>query len=179
MEKCCTLKGQSFENGLSCIFQATRNILNSKQNTKVKETDQIQSQIVLLYYISRDCDSSWEVWGSGRSGPAFPHTMTWKVTIQASARCLTPELHSLMSCPCPVDIGATTPPPRSIRSGWRGIGKSGMGESFEVLGKRAGFGNRWALGCSHKKNGESTLQHLGAGQQAASVGEACRRERCF
>lgn len=48
---------------------------------------------------------------------------------------------------------------------------------MRVLGKRAGLGNMWALGCSHKKNGESTLQQLWTGQQAAGVGEACRRER--
>ena len=50
MEKCYSLKGQSLENGLFCIFQAIANILNSKQkqqNTKVKvkEIDLIWSQI--------------------------------------------------------------------------------------------------------------------------------------
>ena len=49
MEKCYTLKGQSLQNGLSCMFQAIGNILNSKQkqqNTKVrvKETDPVWSQ---------------------------------------------------------------------------------------------------------------------------------------
>ena len=31
MEKCYPLKGQSLENGLSCLFQALGNILNLKQ----------------------------------------------------------------------------------------------------------------------------------------------------
>ena len=46
MEKCYTLKGQSLETRLSCIFQAIGNILNSKK-TKInmKETDLIGSQI--------------------------------------------------------------------------------------------------------------------------------------
>ena len=45
-----TFKGQSLENGLSCMFQTIGSILNTKekqQNTKVKvkETDLIWSQI--------------------------------------------------------------------------------------------------------------------------------------
>ena len=43
MEKCYTLKGQSLENGLSCIFQAIGNILNS--NVKVKETSNMESDL--------------------------------------------------------------------------------------------------------------------------------------
>ena len=30
MEKCYTLKGQSLENGLSCMFQAIGNVLKAK-----------------------------------------------------------------------------------------------------------------------------------------------------
>ena len=54
-EKCSILKGQSLKNGLSYMFWALGNILNSqlKQwNTKVKikETIPIQSQICSSYY---------------------------------------------------------------------------------------------------------------------------------
>lgn len=31
MDECYTLKGQSLDKGLSCIFQALGNILNSKE----------------------------------------------------------------------------------------------------------------------------------------------------
>ena len=59
MKKRYTFKGQSLENGLSCLFQAIGNSLHlqQKQQTtkaKVKETDPIWSQIcpsLLQYYI--------------------------------------------------------------------------------------------------------------------------------
>ena len=48
MERCYTVKGQSLDNKLSCIFQTIGNILNLKQkpqNTKVKDTGLMRSQI--------------------------------------------------------------------------------------------------------------------------------------
>ena len=36
MEKCYTLKGQSLENGLSCIFQATGKILTCRESSRIQ-----------------------------------------------------------------------------------------------------------------------------------------------
>ena len=61
MEKCYTFKGQSLENGLSCIFQATGNILilakameykgESKRNRSNMESD-------LFFHITQLVSSS-------------------------------------------------------------------------------------------------------------------------
>ena len=66
MEKCYTFKGQSLENGLSCIFQAIGNILqrcrasmtkHRQQSTRVraKGIDLIWNHIVLLCYRGTVC----------------------------------------------------------------------------------------------------------------------------
>ena len=62
MEKCYILKGQSLENGLSCIFQALGNIPDWKQkqqNTKVKvkETDPMWSPICSTLFLSTRVNS--------------------------------------------------------------------------------------------------------------------------
>ena len=47
MEKCYPFKGQSLENGLSCLFQALGHTLkaNTKEYKGLRETDPIWSQI--------------------------------------------------------------------------------------------------------------------------------------
>ena len=76
MEKCYTFEGQSLENGLSYLYQATGNIFNlqqKQQNTevKVRETDLIWSQICssLLHYnqLSNSGQITYPVWIQ------FPH----------------------------------------------------------------------------------------------------------
>ena len=86
---------------------------------------------------------------AGRNLRFHHNTLTWKVTIWASAHCLTPELHLWISYPHPVHIWATTPIDQYgvIKQGLERQGWGRASSEVKSLSHVRLFATLWTVAC--------------------------------